>query len=816
MSYSSTDYNTNSQNTMSSYVGGSNIKDFDLNYIDRQKNILTQQKQEKLGKIPNGIKRTSHSDPIQSALYGFNDEEVDLGINDTSTDKYHQYDPNYDYLKKKGLLRENFKYRLNTIQLNIDSSSRDINPIISYDTEIILAENPLSFGSLTTQVGITNSKFNLLIVNCPNHNFVAGDRFSLGGINNDPISINTIYKDINNNTTYAVTFTQNSISVSFSCIYKIGTPNGSNVAMFDQHFNVGTGISYDTLKAYDTSNLKVKISGFQGFPIPFVGNIPINFLNGTHQIYFVNPDPNGLATNPVNVPYSTSNGMFVKITGFYILLDIAYYETSPLSNYVLTLQFNHYGGTRLNRINAEFPIDANHTFGYHEVFYVTDNTIITKINNVAYYYDDVTNLQASFGGTAVYMSKITNLIYGYNSPNYYVVNLPRSVRNIISVKLISTIFPNTSKIIRNDPTNNNNMLYWQNQDDGDVIYQVAIDAGNYTPDSLITAIEKKVYTIPRKYNTIISNLSNLSSSTTYTNANFMNITINIETNAVTFKSYKEALLKNPISQIDPPIQPTGGNPPFTITIKQDFHGLKVGDTVLLSGFITTMGIPHTVLNTTQTVTAVPSHQTYQFIIDNFNLDTGIRTDTQGGYAAKAYIPNIFKLLFNSNDTFGTLLGFRNVGDDTSITNFNTVLNNFDAYDDEVTATDDTGNLYVYNKSGNISLLTSNNVKFSGYNYIFMSIEELNTTINSGTNSVPKYFAKINLDGLPGKILYDTFVPTSTMTYDPININNLTIRFYSPDGSLCDFNGANHSFVLEFTTIDHIILESGIVSNKTIF
>lgn len=817
MSYSSTDYNINGQKTLNAYVGGSNTKDFDPTYIDRQKNILTQQKQEQMGKIPSGIKRTSHSDPIQSTLYGFNNQEVDLGVNNTSVDKYHQYNPNYDYLNKGGLLRENFKYRLNTIQINVDSSSRNVNPLVSYDAEINLGDNPLSFESLTTQVGISNSKSNLLVVRCTNHNFVKGDRFSLGGINNDPVSIKTKYTDINNNDVYAVTFTPGSTSVSFSCVYRIETTDNSNVVTFDTHFKLGAGLDYNTLKAYDTSELKVKISGFTQPIVPYVGNIPINFLNGIHRVYFINPDPNDLGSNPVNVPYSTSTGLKVKITGFYILLDTPYSGAPPITSYVLTLQFNHYGGTPLNQLNAEFPIDVNHTFGYHEVFYVTDDTIVTKINNDAHYDDDNngTSVPASFGGRSVYISKITNLIYGYSSPNYYVVNLPKSIHNIISVKLISTTFPNTSKIIRNTPNNNNNMLYWQNQDDGVDPYSIALDAGNYTPESLKTAIEQKVYTVRRKYLTATTNSSS-TSSTNYTNANFMNVTIDTDTNIVTFKSYKEALLKNPISQIDPQIQQTGGNPPFTITIRQDSHGLKVGDSVLLSGFITTMGIPDTVLNTTQIVTEVPSTGTYKFILDNFNLYTGTRTDTQGGYSARAYVPNNFKLLFNSSDTFGTLLGFRNVGDDTSITKFGTSLSNSDAYDDEVIVNDVNGNSYVYNKSGNTSLLTSNNIKLSGYDYILMSIEELNTTVNLGTNTVPKYFAKINLAGLPGKILYDTFVQTSTITYNPIDIDKLTIRFFAPDGSLFDFNGVDHSFVLELTTEDHIILEAGTVSNKTIF
>jgi hypothetical protein len=171
MSYSSTPYSGNKQQTINSYVGSSNSKDFDVNYIKKQKNVLSQQKQDQLGKIPAGIKRTSHSDPIQSTLFGFNNQEIDLGTTDTSQDSYHPYNPNYAYLNKNGLLNENFKYRLNTTIINIDSSTRKLDPIVTYESQIKLNSDPLSFGSLTTQSGINSNISNLLVINCPNHNF---------------------------------------------------------------------------------------------------------------------------------------------------------------------------------------------------------------------------------------------------------------------------------------------------------------------------------------------------------------------------------------------------------------------------------------------------------------------------------------------------------------------------------------------------------------------------------------------------------------------------------------------------------------------
>jgi hypothetical protein len=353
------------------------------------------------------------------------------------------------------------------------------------------------------------------------------------------------------------------------------------------------------------------------------------------------------------------------------------------------------------------------------------------------------------------------------------------------------------------------MMYWQNQDDGETIYQIELDPGNYTYNSLASAIESKVSNVQRNY--IIS-----SNFTSYTNSNFINVTINLDTNKVIFKSYKEALLTNPISEIVPIITDTEGAPPFTLTITQDSHGLHAGDTVLFSGFIATMGIPENVLNKNHIVSNVINSSTYQIVVDNFNLSTVERINTEGGYSAKAYIPNNFKLLFNTSDTFGTLLGFRDVGNDTSVTKFGTTITNYDEYDGEVVTTDVNGNKYIYNKSGSSNLLTGNSIKLTGYDYILLSIEELNSIYNIGTPSLPNFFSKINLTKPPGNILYDTFVPSLTSSYEPFDLNKLTIKFFSPDGKLFDFNGLDHSFVLEITTMEYTILEEGIISNKIVF
>ena len=92
----------------------------------------------------------------------------------------------------------------------------------------------------------------------------------------------------------------------------------------------------------------------------------------------------------------------------------------------------------------------------------------------------------------------------------------------------------------------------------------------------------------------------------------------------------------------------------------------------------------------------------------------------------------------------------------------------------------------------------------------MSCTELNTINNIG--NIKEFFAKINLSGLPGKILYNTFVPTYNYYYEPIKkLSRLSINFYAPDGNPFYFNGLDHSYTIEFITLDEVPSETGIAS-----
>lgn len=776
-------------------VGGlkNHITNFDSDYEINQINLLDQKKQKRMGKIPTEITRQSRSNDIQGFI-----NNMKLGKND-NIDKYHEYDPYYGYLQEHGLLKENYTTRINNSYININSSARITTPQLITETEYNLSNNPLSFATTTLLHGISTSTVTTLRISYPNHSFSKGDKITLNGVSTSEISINTVYENSSNETKYSVLFTNNSMSIAFVCNYD-GT-NTISTMSFDPYFKIGTGINYTDLKNYDTSNMTVTITGFETDDgTSFIGNIPVNFLNSTHRIYFSNPDYtiiNGIkvfsSDTLINVP---SNDVVSKITGFYILLDTQFLGDQLTENMKITLRFNYIGGISLNRLNAGFPINDNNSTGYHQIYSITSDTLDVLLTKTAYYQD------TSFGGTTIYISKIINLISGYSTPSEYKIELPYCIENVITAKMISSTFPNTSTIFRNTSEFQNTYLYWQNREDGTALYNISISPGNYSIISLIQEIETKVYAVEK----IISQLT----GSLYNNKNVIKVSINESTNLVTFKSYKEAIVDKPIHITDPVITDTSiqTTSTFILTILHAQHGFNSdSDIVLFDNFIQTFGIPASILNGIHNINTIIDDSTYTIKVINVNLDSD-RTNTGGGFSTKIYFPNKFRLLFNTLNTMGNELGFRKVGEDTSITSFNTVITNADSYQNELVTIED-GYSYVNDESGNLILLKNNVFNFNGFTNLIMVIRELQNGKNiSHAKNIGDFFAKINFETLKYNI--DTYINTPKLLYNPINISELTVSFYSPDGYIYDFNGLEHSYIIEFTHISYVPEENAII------
>ena len=91
----------------------------------------------------------------------------------------------------------------------------------------------------------------------------------------------------------------------------------------------------------------------------------------------------------------------------------------------------------------------------------------------------------------------------------------------------------------------------------------------------------------------------------------------------------------------------------------------------------------------------------------------------------------------------------------------------------------------------------------GNNYIYLCIPELKGQMQtSSTKIINSAFAKIHLPGESNTTLYNTFSSgTSIFNKDPLNtLDSIEICFLTDDNYLFDFNGLEHSFVLEIYEI----------------
>jgi hypothetical protein len=712
-------------------------------------------------------------------------DQQELLQNEKQLHSQTRYDPYIGYLDNQGLLDKNKNVKYVRHAINIDSRHRNKKPIVDTDESYILDQDPIQF--------IKDS--NKLFIKHIDGNLSVGDKITLTGIRGLTTIVRTKFSKKQSDNTLKegvqlFQFLKNSKLVRINHPHHLDINNKKTVA-------------------------QIEISGVKGnITNSYLENIPINVLNAKHIIIIPNienadhlPFMNIELAEIDNIINDTARGIaltnFLK-SFFFILLPLPFIGSFNPKNYNVVFKFLSIAGIPLNQLNAEYPVDVNHMNGFHIVQSVTNNGFYIAL-------DDYKSVISCWGGgSSIEIAKITNIVSGYVYPQEYSIDLGRNFYNIVMARLISSEFPNTERGIKDFPTNKaNNKIYWQNLDDGDHIYSIEIDAGNYNPEELGAIIEKKFATVKR-----INKSSDNKYIAPHTQNHYMQISIDTRSDIVTFKSFRESILSKPIVDVFPDIQENPNLDPdfdllgitdFEITFEHKNHRLNVGDTILVKSAISHMGIPANVINVEHTISEIVSTDRYKIKLSRFNLAAS-RYNTGGGLSVAIYTPNIFKLRFDLPDTMGNLLGFRNVGDPESITQYNTQISNTDPYEFDIFKT----------KLGTPLTLTHNSVQLSGDNYILMVIDQFvtkNTNILD-TGPVKEAFAKILLTDIPGNTLFNTFVSMSMVFQDPISsISQLDLKFYSPDGSLYDFNNVDHSFTLELMTKEEIPDDSGI-SAKT--
>lgn len=588
----------------------------------------------------------------------------------------------------------------------------------------------------------------------------------------------------------------------------------------------------------------------------FIGNAPVNLLNNYNTMYYTGDEIIRLTDPTFPMTQIPSSDTFY--TNLFAIYQTTQYiwDTSLLPNTLvvsvythakatdITITFYQYGGVPTRFINSQYPIGFTSNQGYQSIVSVVptptsmrdpDNPVIQpksgyitiKMNRIGFYNN-------RFGGDIMFIGLVNELIAGYPKPESYVLDLQKVYTNVVLVKMISSVFTPTDTVFSDGVRGNkkNNAFYWQNLYDGEHIYQINISSGTYTADQLVTEIETRVSQLLRYDGNVVTAIPNV-----------IKVTIDTSTNAVTFSNFTS--YQSPIepfvatfkfSDINDPtniastvqenqyyIYPNGYfvdypnafisfQSTYRVKVEHVNHMLNAGDTILIEGAINDGVISPDYLNGTHTVIRIIDSNSYDIVIDQVNPIVPANPDQMGGFDVTILTANSFRIRFDFPDTFGTELGFRNVGDPTSITPYQPVITNNVVYEQEdlqlIIEQLQQTTVNVSESIGNTIPDIRNALELTGPPYFIITCDELPNV--KGLGLFKNFFYKINLDG-NGDFIFDTFVDSPIFYNEPIQkLSQLTLNFFNPTGQLYDFNGRDHSFVLEIVTFDETPIETSVL------
>jgi hypothetical protein len=639
---------------------------------------------------------------------------------------------------------------LRSTLVNIDSSFRNRYPknIIKTDTKV-LPTNPITLSE--------NS--NYLSFNYPNHGLESGDSIIIQNVEGISKILSGSFYLINNFNYVLINFGDNFINMNYKNV---------------------------------VSELKITIDIFgEQIESNFINdcNIPFNYLIGPKTILILNdiPKNNHIYIEPVakaifgsfDEEQINKNCLFFELPYNFINKTDTFYNLAQS----FKISYNHVGGIGLGFINSNYPINNYNYQSSQQVYSITDaNNFVIYLN-----YQSYGNYQV--GGSNVQVAKIINSLVGYPDADNYIINLKKSFNNVVNIELVSTEFPYIDVIVK---TGINDKLYWRNIDDGNHIYQVSIDEGFYTALTLLDKITENINKVER----IIS---------TSTNKIYNNFEINLESGIqkISFKPFNLSNLPNSLSIVKTSINQEDY---YVLSVIHPKNIVEVGDMITIADAVAiTM---EEIIDNTEIIFSIdPTYINKEHIVYNVNLEnesydiilgktTEINRETasfsaRGGEDIKVKSKSKASFHFNYPDTIGEILGFKNVGDDFSITDFKSEITNQDMY----------ANSNNLDAVGNEINYTSGFFNMSGkYNYFLMYLNDIEYIFSN--NNLSSAFAKILLSGNPGDILFNTFVSLSGNIYSknfPIStLTELNISFVYPNGSRLNFRNIDHSFTLRIT------------------
>ena len=672
--------------------------------------------------------------------------------NNIQNRKNDKYDHLGDYYYKKGDRNYSSITRYYTYYLNIDSRLRNITPVYTNLDYINLRENPLQLTYDSNELFIKTNDLIKLNVN---------DKISLSGLYNTSKNLK-VDSDF-------FEFTINSYYV------KVNYPH---TLYFEDLAHV---------KNYSNTDLYVEFVDITKNVNPesnFINNIPVNTLNLIQKVYLYNPD---------NEDFS-NDYFFIKL--------VKPFNGNNYENFTFKLVYLYTYGIANNKINSQYPINAHNNQGYLLVKKIKPDGIIVELSKKANFrYNELGNI-VNYGGNNISISKINELIKGYPIPNEYYVELDRTFNNVIMIKLISSEFPVLNKLVyecKNDTElNMNNKLYWQNYEDHEITYSVSISQGNYTMEQLISLIENKVLEVQRQTTTELFG--------NYNKKNIIKIDYYEGNNEIKFYSFKEAELIDPFKEV---IEVDDAIGDYKIKIYHQNHNLLKSDKIIISNASSYGGFSDTVINGTFNIDEIIDSDNYYIYLTNVNRYENYYIapsgEQNGGNAVNILVENIFRLMFNYNDTLGAFFGFRHLGEKKSVTKFASVISNKYLYQGEFL-----DQSLICMSENNETVLRS--ITLEDQNYIYMTCVAPNVETNIINqmitfSKIKNVFSKIQIHydtNIVNNMVYNSFTCNPSYIHNPIpELKELYFKFYDKYGNLLEYSDFEHSFTLEITTLGEI-------------
>ena len=502
-----------------------------------------------------------------------------------------------------------------------------------------------------------------------------------------------------------------------------------------------------------------------------IGNINKNLLYGIHKIYYNNKSDNSIDNNNIYIklPYK--------------------YKKNLTQNIILTINFNllNLCGIPLNQINSDYPIDNFKLYGFKNIINVTQNTFSILTDTSALFTNN------SIGGKHIIIGLIDTTLIGYPNNNNYKIEIP-IIYNIKNISVLSADIPNTQYNI----TENNNKLYIDLLLTYTANIVITLNPGYYNINNLILAITNKINKLESLYN-INKSINDAHKKITFDKL-ISNIQYNNHNDNIKFKIFIKLKMINSITYIV-------NNNTYLLKINHYNHNLLVGEKIELSNSKSIGVIPEDIINTTHVITEIINENNYLIKLKEFSTIVSNENSLDINTIFITYKLQ-FRLKFNTNNTFGDLLGFRNVGNENSITHYHTTISNTTPYLNEI----------KFDSNKKINIKHNNRINLNPINYIFLSCNLFYTSGNNLTsvkvnNSNYITIAKIYLNNL-SNIVYNTHINLiSKLDFIIPKLDHIELIFNNNNFNLYDFGNIDHSFILKFD-IENILDKDAYINSNT--